>query len=57
LEKVKNATTGALLGFFLGIIGIIIIVMFPKIEYNPFGTYASPADELRKYKELLDVGL
>lgn len=47
---------GLLLGFFLIILGIIIIYCIPKeTTYNYQST--SPADELKKYKELLDNGV
>jgi hypothetical protein len=44
-------------GLFLGIIGIIIIYCSSTVDsqFNPC-TNLSPADELQKYKQLLDSG-
>lgn len=48
---------GLLLGAVLGIIGIIILYLTPKKDDQPF-SFQSPskADELQKYKQLLDSG-
>lgn len=53
-----GSTNGALLGLFLGLIGIVIISCYPTIEYTPPTPMPkiSGADELKKYKELLDSG-
>ncbi len=54
-----GAVGGLLLGLFLGIFGIIIIYCTPKIDkqtfYN-FNNSSSAADQLLKYKQLLDNG-
>jgi len=47
-----------LLGLFLGFIGIIIIYCMPKIEEQQYHNFfaQSPADEIQKYKQLMDSG-
>jgi len=49
---------GLLLGLVLGFIGIIIIYCLPKIEEQQYHNFfaQSPADEILKYKQLLDNG-
>jgi hypothetical protein len=49
---------GLLLGFFLGIIGIIIVYCTSTVTQPPFYNFPnqSSADELKKYKQLLDSG-
>ncbi|AYL98542.1 SHOCT domain-containing protein [Mucilaginibacter celer] len=53
-----GAVPGLLLGLFLNFIGIIIVYSSPKIEnINPFSfPPQSSADELQKFKQLLDSG-
>jgi hypothetical protein len=52
-----GSTGGLFLGLFLGIIGVIIILCSSRIEYQqPFYTNETAADQLKKYKELLDSG-
>lgn len=57
-ERTIGAIPGLLLGFFLNIIGIAIIYCTPKIGYkDPYALPArSSADELEKFKQLLDSG-
>ena len=55
----KNRTIGGigglLLGFFFNFLGIIIAYSFNKNQSYDLKNL-SPADELKKYKELLDTG-
>ncbi len=45
------------LGFFLGVIGLIIAACQPaKNNYGNVAPVATDASELKKYKELLDAG-
>jgi hypothetical protein len=57
-KRTIGAVPGLLLGFLLSFIGIIIIYCFPLQQSEPFQpqAYSSPADELKKYKDLLDSG-
>lgn len=57
-KRTIGATLGLLLGVFLGLIGIIIVYCTPKVKEQPFPGFQSPskADELQKYKQLLDSG-
>ncbi|OKS89059.1 SHOCT domain-containing protein [Mucilaginibacter polytrichastri] len=56
-ERNIGSTTGLLLGLFLGFIGVIIVYCSRKIIYEqPFYTNESTADQLKKYKDLLDSG-
>lgn len=52
-----GAAGGLLLGFFLSLLGIIIVYCTRRTDYpaNPFSTLSN-ADELAKYKRLLDSG-
>ena len=56
-KRTAGPILGLLLGVFLNIVGIIIIYCTPKIN-EPFHGFQSPskADELQKYKQLLDSG-
>lgn len=47
---------GLFLGMFLSLIGIIIIMISPRLEIEQNYTATSAADELKKYKELFDSG-
>jgi hypothetical protein len=49
---------GLLLAIILPFIGIIIIYCTRRVEPNPFNNFkgAAAADELLKYKQLLDSG-
>lgn len=46
---------GAVLGFFLGFAGLLIILLYPTIIEEQMH-YFSAADELEKFKKLLDEG-
>jgi uncharacterized membrane protein len=57
-KRAIGAIPGLLLGLFLNFIGIIIIYCTPVVETGnlyPFPTQSS-ADELQKFKQLLDSG-
>lgn len=50
---------GLLLGFFLSYLGIVILAFIPRnpeMNFYNFNTPSSSADELKKYKDLLDSG-
>jgi Short C-terminal domain len=49
---------GLILGLFLGVIGVAIVYCSNKVDQQPFAGFAvnSAADELQKYKQLLDSG-
>jgi hypothetical protein len=49
---------GLLLGLFFSILGVIIVYCTRRIDEKPFYGFPnqSPADELQKYKQLLDSG-
>ena len=52
-----GALVGLLLGFFLSYIGIIIIYLMPLSKQPGFNFPSNTAaDELKKYKQLLDSG-
>lgn len=54
-----GSTVGLLLGLFLNIIGIVIVLISPKADGSQGGVFTpaeSPADQLKKYKDLLDSG-
>lgn len=58
-KRTIGATLGLLLGVFLGFIGIIIVYCTPKVKEQPFYDFQSEskkADELQKFKQLLDSG-
>jgi len=57
-QRSIGAAVGLLLGFFLSYIGIIIIYLTPlSSQSNPGNSpFNSTADELQKYKQLLDSG-
>ena len=58
-KRSVGATGGLLLGLFLGIIGVIIVFCTKRLDepvYNYFQNQPSAADELHKYKQLLDNG-
>lgn len=52
--RTVGALGGLLLGFFFNILGIIIIYSFDKNQTYGFSK-VSAADELKKYKDLLDT--
>ena len=57
--RAVGSTGGLLLGLFLGLLGIIIVyVLGAKKVYDPSEYFQpqSAADELQKYKQLLDSG-
>ena len=49
---------GLLLGLFFNIVGILVVYCSNPVEQNQFPVFGSPspADELQKYKQLLDSG-
>ncbi len=58
-KRTVGPFVGLLLGAVLGIIGIIIIYCTPRITEQPFYDFAAEsrkADDLQKYKDLLDSG-
>ncbi|MFI5163227.1 MAG: SHOCT domain-containing protein [Sphingobacteriales bacterium] len=57
-KRTIGSTAGVLLGLFLGIIGIIIIYCSSKVNKLQIDNlpFMSNADELNKYKQLLDSG-
>jgi hypothetical protein len=57
-KRTVGSTGGLLLGLFLGIIGILIIYGSRSIEESSYPSFQahSKADELQKYKQLLDSG-
>lgn len=56
-DRTIGGTAGFFLGFFLGLIGLIIVLCSSrKLDFIPFPPSRSAADELKKYKELLDSG-
>jgi hypothetical protein len=57
-KRTVGPIVGLLLGAVLGIIGIIIIYCTPRVDNQPFRNFQPPsnADELQKYKQLLDSG-
>lgn len=58
LNRTIGPTAGLLLGLFLSWIGIIIIYCTKRIDEQKFYNFSnqSSADELKKYKQLLDSG-
>jgi len=57
-KRTVGSTGGLLLGLFLGIIGVLIVYCTRRIEDQQFYNFPpmSAADELQKYKQLLDSG-
>jgi hypothetical protein len=57
-KRTVGPIVGLLLGAVLGLIGIIIIYCTARVDQQPFHNFQSPskADELQKYKQLLDSG-
>jgi len=57
-KRVIGAAGGMLLGLFLNLLGIIIIYCTNKVDNEAFLKYKglSAADEIKKYKDLLDSG-
>jgi uncharacterized membrane protein len=58
-KRTIGATLGLLLGVFLGFIGVIIVYCTPKVKEQPFYDFQAEsrkADDLQKYKDLLDSG-
>jgi|GEM_PF-1736673 len=53
-----GAIVGLLLGLSLSYIGVIIVYLTPLVQQPGFNnlSFNSPADELQKYKQLLDKG-
>jgi len=54
--RTVGGVAGLFLGLFLSLLGIIIIMLFPRLEQEQLYEPLSPADELKKYKDLLDSG-
>lgn len=56
-DREVGSTAGFWWGFFLGFIGLIIVLYSPKIQQQqPRLNTQSIPDQLKKYKELLDSG-
>ncbi|SEP42461.1 SHOCT domain-containing protein [Mucilaginibacter sp. OK283] len=57
-KRTIGSVGGLLLGLFLSIFGVIIVYCTRRIDEKPFYGFPnqSPADELQKYKQLLDSG-
>lgn len=56
-DREVGTTAGFFWGFFLGLIGLIIVLNSRKLYNDGNGPFqASVADELRKYKALYDSG-
>ena len=60
-ERSIGAVGGLLLGLFFSFIGVIIVYLTPRVNNTPFYNFntppsASAADELQKFKQLLDSG-
>jgi uncharacterized membrane protein len=58
-KRTMGPIVGMLLGAVLGIIGIIIIYCTPRVKFQPFYNFQAEsrkADELQKFKQLLDSG-
>jgi hypothetical protein len=57
-NRTIGPTAGLVLGLFLNWIGIIIVYCTPRINEQKLYNFPnqSSADELKKYKELLDSG-
>lgn len=58
-KRTAGPILGLLLGVFLNIVGIIIIYCTPKVNEQPFYDFQAEsrkADELQKFKQLLDSG-
>lgn len=57
-KRAVGPIVGLLLGAVLNIVGIIIIYCTPRVNQQSFPGFHSPskADELQKYKQLLDSG-
>ena len=54
-KKGYSSTLCGLLGFFLGIIGLIIVLVLPSKNQTMLQNYES-AETLQRYKNLLDEG-
>src|ERR1700753_3493952 len=54
-KRILGPIKGALFGFFLGFPGILMILLYPTHE-EAQARYFSAADELEKFKKLLDIG-
>ena len=57
-KRTIGSTGGLLLGLFLGLIGILIVYCTGRVDNQPFYNFppTSAADEIQKYKQLLDSG-
>lgn len=59
LGKKKGYSSGlcGVLGFFLGVIGLIVVAILPDKSAEKASTEMQNADSLIKYKQLLDQGV
>lgn len=57
-KRTIGSTGGMLLGFFLGLAGVLIVYCTGKTDDGEFNyhPHTSAADEIQKYKQLLDSG-
>lgn len=57
-KRMIGPVGGLLLGLFFNLLGLIIVYCTRRIDEKPFYNFSnqSPADELKKYKQLLDSG-
>lgn len=58
LGKTRNigSTAGMLLGLFFSLLGLLIVLLSSK-KNVPMQFFGSPAEELKKYKDLYDNGI
>lgn len=58
LNRTIGPIGGLLLGFFLSVFGVIIVYCSKRVDEQKFYNFPnqSSADELKKYKQLLDSG-
>lgn len=56
-NKGYNPALCGVLGFFLGVIGLIVVAVLPNKKIDQAIMQSTEADSLMKYKELLDQGI